>query len=66
MQPVDLRSVGLEKLKITLSWNLLTSMSYSSRFWLQITSAQLYLRVHSGKFGLFELTSVLMKRGFGP
>lgn len=66
MQPVDLCSVGLEKLKIALSWHLLTRISDSSRFWLQVMLAQVYLRVHSGKCSLFELTSVLMKRGFGP
>lgn len=33
---------------------------------IQITWVQLYLRVHSGKLNLFDFTSVLMKREFGP
>lgn len=61
MQLVDLCSVGLGKLK-KLSMNLLMRISYSSRFCLKITWAQLYLTVHSGKFILFEFTSLLMKR----
>lgn len=65
MQPVNLCALGFEKLKITVL-ELLMRISYSSRFWLQITSARHYLRVHSGKFSLFELILVLLKRGFGP
>lgn len=62
VQPVDLCSLGLEKLITALSWHLLTRISDNSRFWLQITLAQVYLGVHSGKCSFFEPTSL---RGFG-